>query len=161
MHKPSGFKSPLRHPLEKMERLVMARKAIDLMSSVPLFSALDRKELEDICVTCKQSEFPPGREIFRQGAEGVGFHLILEGEVEVIKGDRIEATLGPGNFFGEMSLIDGEPRSATVKTKTPVKTFSLTSWEFRPLLESNPAIALKLLEELSRRLRSAEPSPTH
>jgi CRP-like cAMP-binding protein len=136
-------------------------KQVELMASVPLFSGLTRKELESICVSCKETTFPAGKEIFHEGAEGVGFHLILEGEVEVIKGEQVEATLGTGKFFGEMSLIDGGPRSATIRTKTPVKTFSLTSWEFRPLVEGNPSIAFKLLEELSRRLRASEKSPTH
>lgn len=139
----------------------MSKRAVEMMGSVPLFSGLSKKELEKVCVSCRETEFPEGRAIIQEGAGGVGFHLILEGEVEVVKGDRVEATLGPGKFFGEMSLIDGGPRSATVRAKTPVVTWALTSWEFRPLLENNPSIAMKLLEELSRRLRVSESSLTH
>lgn len=134
--------------------------AIEMLGKVPLFEGLSKRELETVFTSCKEQEFVEGREIVEQGSSGVGFHLILDGEVEVLKGGKLAASLGPGTFFGEMSLLDGGPRSATVRAKTPVRTVSLTSWEFRPLLERTPSIAIKLLEELCRRLRATEPAIT-
>jgi CRP/FNR family transcriptional regulator, cyclic AMP receptor protein len=132
-----------------------------LLRSVPLFEGLSQKELQAVIRSAKQVEYAPDRDIVTEGATGVGFHLILEGKASVLVGGRTRAKLGPGDFFGEMSLIDGGPRSATVRADTDVRTLSLASWEFTPLLDANPSIARKLLVELSRRLRTVERSLTH
>jgi CRP/FNR family transcriptional regulator, cyclic AMP receptor protein len=141
----------------------MARttEVMALLRSVPLFEGLSQKELQAIMRSAKQVEYAPDRDIVTEGATGVGFHLILEGRASVLVGGRTRAKLGPGDFFGEMSLIDGGPRSATVRADTGVRTLSLASWEFTPLLDANPSIARKLLVELSRRLRAVERSLTH
>lgn len=132
-----------------------------MLGSVPLFEGLSKKELDLIYREAKQAQFEPGHDIVEQGATGVGFHLILDGKADVLIGGRKRATLGPGDYFGEMSLLDGGPRSATVKTATPVRTLALTSWAFLPLLDKMPSIARKLLVELSRRLRGLEKSLQH
>ncbi len=141
----------------------MARttEVMALLRSVPLFEGLSQKELQAVIRSAKQVEYAPDRDIVTEGATGVGFHLILEGQALVLVGGRTRARLGPGDFFGEMSLIDGGPRSATVRADTGVRTLSLASWEFTPLLNANPSIARKLLVELSRRLRAVERSLTH
>lgn len=143
-------------------RAARGRKATDLLGEVPLFQGLSRKELTAIAASGKEVSHPEGREIVKEGAtEAAGFHLILEGTAKVLAGKRTVNTLGPGDHFGEMSLLDGGPRSATVTATTPVRTFSITAWSFRPLLERNPSIARKLLMEMSRRLRAATKSHTH
>jgi CRP/FNR family transcriptional regulator, cyclic AMP receptor protein len=141
----------------------MARttEVMALLRSVPLFEGLSQKELQAIMRSAKQVDYAPDRDIVTEGATGVGFHLILEGRASVLVGRRTRTRLGPGDFFGEMSLIDGGPRSATVRADTDVRTLSLASWEFTPLLNANPSIARKLLVELSRRLRAVERSFTH
>jgi CRP/FNR family transcriptional regulator, cyclic AMP receptor protein len=141
----------------------MAKKkdALAMLSSVPLFEGLSKRELNAIVSVAKEIEFDEEHAIVEEGATGVGFHLILEGEVAVLVGGRKRATLGAGNYFGEMSLIDGGPRSATVKTATPVRTLAITSWAFLPLIDKSPSIAKKMLQEMSRRLRSLERSLTH
>jgi CRP-like cAMP-binding protein len=96
-----------------------------------------------------------------EGATGVGFHLIVEGEAEVLVGGMPRTTLRAGDYFGEMSLLDGGPRSATVRTVTPLRTLALTSWAFMPILDKNPSIARKLLQEMSKRLRTVEDSIRH
>jgi CRP/FNR family cyclic AMP-dependent transcriptional regulator len=136
-------------------------EVMTLLRSVPLFEGLSQKELQAVVRSAKQVEYAPDRDIVTEGATGVGFHLILKGKASVLVGGRTRAKLGPGDFFGEMSLIDGGPRSATVRADTDVRTLSLASWEFTPLLDANPSIARKLLVELSRRLRTAEQSLTH
>ena len=137
------------------------RDAEAMLKSVPIFEGLTEKELQAVMNSAKEIEYAAGREIVKEGATGVGFHLILEGQANVTVGDHSQAKLGPGDYFGEMSLIDGGPRSATVKADSAVRTLSLASWEFTPLLDSNPSIARKMLVELSRRLRAAERSDTH
>lgn len=133
----------------------------ELLATVPLFEGLTRRELESILSAAKDVEVEPGKHIVEQGESGLGFHLILEGTCKVVvNGDEI-VSLGRGDYFGEMSLIDGGPRSATVIAETRVRTLSLTSWTFLPLLDENPSIAKKLLIEMSRRLRAAERSIKH
>jgi CRP/FNR family cyclic AMP-dependent transcriptional regulator len=132
-----------------------------LLKSVPLFEGLSKRELEAIRSVAKEIHFDEGHDIVEEGATGVGFHLLLEGEAHVLIGGRKRATLRAGDYFGEMSLLDGGPRSATVRTSTPVRTLALTSWAFLPLLEKSPKIAKKLLVEMSKRLRGLERSLTH
>ena len=137
------------------------KEAVEMLGSVPLFEGLSKRELDLIYREAKQTEFEAGHTIVEQGATGVGFHLILEGKADVMIGGRKRASLGPGDYFGEMSLLDGGPRSATVRTATEVKTLALTSWVFTPLLDKMPSIARKMLVELSRRLRTLEKSLQH
>jgi CRP/FNR family transcriptional regulator, cyclic AMP receptor protein len=143
------------------ERMTGTQDAESMLKSVPIFEGLTKKEIQAVMGSAKEIDYPAGKEIVKEGATGVGFHLILEGEANVIVGDHPQARLGPGDYFGEMSLIDGGPRSATVKADSAVRTLSLASWEFTPLLDTNPSIARKMLVELSRRLRAAERSHTH
>src|SRR3990170_1477867 len=115
----------------------MAKKkdAVAMLKQVPLFEGLSRRELEQILKVAKEIEFDEGHAIVEEGATGVGFHLIMEGEAHVLVGGRKRATLRSGDYFGEMSLLDGGPRSATVRASTPLRTLALTSWAFLPLLE--------------------------
>lgn len=130
------------------------------LRSVPLFAALSEKQLRRIADAGKRVELPEGRVVAREDRSGEGFHVILEGKVNVNVHGEDRATLGPGQFFGEMSLIDGKPRSATVTVIEPTTTFSLTSWEFHPLLD-DADFTKGLLAELAARIRASERSPTH
>jgi CRP-like cAMP-binding protein len=134
---------------------------LDRIRSVPLFSEFGDKELQRVAAIAKEVEFPPGKDIARQGETGVGFHMIVEGEVSVSVDGVNHATLGPGSYFGEMSLLDGGPRSATVTATSKLKTVSLTSWDFNALLDQYPELARSLLIQLCRRLRSVEQSVAH
>jgi CRP/FNR family transcriptional regulator, cyclic AMP receptor protein len=140
----------------------MANKdVLEMLGSVRLFEDLSKRELRTIREVAKQVEFDDGDDVVEEGASGVGFHLILEGRADVLVGDSKQTTLGPGDYFGEMSLIDKGPRSATVRASGPVRTLSLTSWAFLPLLDEHPSIAKKMLIEMSRRLRNVEQSLRH
>jgi CRP/FNR family transcriptional regulator, cyclic AMP receptor protein len=134
---------------------------LDRIRSVPLFSEYGDKELQRVAAIAKEVEFPAGKEIAKQGETGVGFHMIVEGEAAVSVDGVNHATLGPGSYFGEMSLLDGGPRSATVTAATELKTVSLTSWDFNVLLDQYPELARSLLIQLCRRLRSVEQSASH
>jgi CRP-like cAMP-binding protein len=140
----------------------MASKTpIDMLAQVDLFSVLTKKELAEIHNAGKEVSFPAGRVIVSEGESGVGFHLILQGKAKVTVGDRLRTNLGPGDYFGEIAIIDNGTRSATVTADTEVTTLSIASWDFMPVLSENFEMCRKILVELSRRLRSAEKSITH
>lgn len=131
------------------------------LRTVPLFATCDAPELRAIAGAGREVSHSAGQVICKKGDTGVGMHVITDGEVEVQIDDQASSKLGSGSFFGEIALLDGGPRSATVVAHTDVNTFSIPSWNFRTLLESQPHLTLKLLEEVCRRLRQNESSPTH
>jgi CRP-like cAMP-binding protein len=129
---------------------------VDLIQRVPLFADLDRKELQDLAGWFKERSFSEGDEVVTEGRGGIGFFVIQDGEASVtIHGDE-RGLLGPGDYFGEVALIDEGARSATITAKSNLRTYGLTSWEFRPLVENNASIAWKLLQTMAKRLRAAE-----
>ena len=129
------------------------------ISSVPFFSGLDKKQLKSVVEGGRERNFKAGDKIVGEGDVGIGFYLILDGKVEVRKGQKAMATLSTGQFFGEMSLIDEERRSADVVAVQPTKCFLLTAWVFSGLVKKHPEIALAMLKELAKRLRAAQSTP--
>jgi CRP/FNR family transcriptional regulator, cyclic AMP receptor protein len=128
-----------------------------MLGSVDLFKAVAPKVRKQIAGAGRVVEFEPGFEVTSDGRTGVAFHLIMEGSAEVLVGGQHRGALGPRDGFGEISLLDGLPRSATVRAgDAGMKTFALTSWEFLPILDENPSIARALLKVLCARLRSIE-----
>jgi len=127
-----------------------------LLSRVPLFEGLSKKELEAVLRSSSEVEHDAGHNIVTEGGGAAGFHLMLAGEATVLQGGREKRTLGAGDFFGEIALIDGGPRSATVRADTRVRTLSITAWDFKPLLSEHPDMAHKVMVELCRRIRAAE-----
>jgi CRP/FNR family transcriptional regulator, cyclic AMP receptor protein len=128
----------------------------DLLKRVPLFKGLDDKHLETLSRTFTDRTFEAGHDITSEGAGGVGFFIIGDGEAVVSVGGEERRTLGPGDYFGEVALIDEGSRSATIKAKTEVKAYGLTPWQFRPLVEENAMIAWPLLVAMAQRLREVE-----
>jgi CRP-like cAMP-binding protein len=124
----------------------MASEVADLLKQVPLFSDLDGKELEHIANAMKQRTFQAGQEIAVEGESAVGFFVIEDGQAKVTVHGEERRTLGPGDYFGEIALITQGARTATVTADTLLKTFGMTFWEFRPLVEETPSIAWKLLQ---------------
>ena len=132
-----------------------------LLSQVPLFSGLSKKELSQIARAAKEVIHRPGSTLAKEGQSGVGFFLILDGTAGVRVGDRSRSKLGTGDFFGEISLLDGGPRTATVTAETEVTTLGLTPWDFKRLIETSPSIASKMLKVMAQRLRSSSKDLTH
>ena len=130
-----------------------------MMSGVPYFEGLSERTRKAIANEGKIISYDAGRTIVDEGGAGVGFYLILQGKVEVRKGGRLIATLDRGQFFGEMSVIDGQPRSADVVAVSSTKCWVLVSWSFAGLLKGHPEIALPMLKELVKRLRAAQSAP--
>jgi CRP-like cAMP-binding protein len=124
----------------------MASEVANLLKQVPLFSDLDGKELEHIANAMKQRTFQAGQEIAVEGESAVGFFVIEDGQAKVTVHGEERRTLGPGDYFGEIALITQGARTATVTADTQLKTFGMTFWEFRPLVEETPSIAWKLLQ---------------
>lgn len=129
------------------------------LEMVPLFSTCSQRELNVIARAAKEVSHPAGTVIAREGEFGIGLFLILEGMCLVTVGGRERARLGPGDFFGEIALIDGGPRTATVTALTDVRLIGLTEWVFRGLLREHPSIALKTLESVASRLRAVSKEP--
>jgi CRP-like cAMP-binding protein len=129
---------------------------LDLVRGVPLFSDLSKKDAEEIARTFKERTFSAGDVIAAEGQRGIGFFLIESGSAKVTRGGEDRITLGPGDYFGEIALIDDGPRTASVTAQTDLRCYGLTSWEFKPLVETNAEIAWKLLEGLAKRVRALE-----
>ncbi len=134
----------------------MAKSDMDMLKEVPLFSELSKAHLKFIMKESNPELYSPGRSMVKEGDPGGRFYVIFEGRADVFVRGRKKATLGPGNYFGEMSILDKHPRSATVKATTHVRARSLASWNFLAALEENPTMAKKLLTHLSSRVRALE-----
>jgi pyruvate,water dikinase len=132
------------------------RDPLAAVQRVQLFVDLDRRQAEQVARLLKLRPFSKGETIIMEGSGGAAFFIIDSGEATVSSKGVQLATLGPGDYFGEIALIDGGPRSATVTAATDLVCYGLTFWEFRPLVEKNSAIAWKLLQALAKRLRAAE-----
>jgi CRP-like cAMP-binding protein len=121
-----------------------------------LFEGMSPDELKKLAKGMREVRHPAGAAVMIPGVEGVGFLVILEGEADVAIPDGRHRTLGPGDYFGEMALLDHQGRSARVDTKTDFVAAAVTDWGFKSFLAENPEIAYRLLQTLSRRLREAE-----
>lgn len=128
---------------------------VEQLQRVPLFADLDRREMQSLASSFKERKFDNGETVTSEGAGGVGFFIIDDGEATVTIGGEERARLGPGDYFGELALIDEGTRTATITAESDMRCYGLTSWEFRPLVESNSQIAWKLLQSLAKQLRQA------
>ena len=135
--------------------------ADDLLGSVPLFVGFSGKEMKLLRAQLKEDWFNAGDLIVRADDEGGRFYIVSEGRANVIVGDEVIRTLGPGDYFGEMSLIDNSPRAATVKAQTQVKTLWLGRVAFLDLLQDNWSMAKTVLADLCARIRAADRSSLH
>ncbi|MCL6642797.1 MAG: cyclic nucleotide-binding domain-containing protein [Candidatus Bipolaricaulota bacterium] len=132
---------------------MVSSEAVKFLKKTPLFAQFSEKELEALFSTAKVREFDAGSTIVREGdPASIGFYLVLEGQVEVRKGQKTLAKLGAGDYFGEMALILDAPRSADVIAVQKTKCLMITRWELRSIISSYPDVALKMMGELARRL---------
>jgi CRP/FNR family cyclic AMP-dependent transcriptional regulator len=131
----------------------VARPSVETLKKVPLFAGLERRELEQIAGSMQERRFSAGSTVVQEGASGAGFFVVDEGEAEVTIGGEARRTIGPGHYFGEIALLTGSERTATITAKTEMLCYGMTPWEFRPLVESNSEIAWKLLTAMAEKLR--------
>jgi CRP-like cAMP-binding protein len=133
---------------------------LDLLRRVPLFAGLANREVEEIGRLTDTIDLPAGRELTHEGGYGAEFFVIVEGTVEVERDGRHLRTLEAGDFFGEIALIDGGPRTATVRTTGPVRLLMLGHREFHSLLDRFPKIQVSVLKALAERVRHLQPDGT-
>jgi len=134
----------------------MATQPAEALTKVPLLRGLGDRELQRLASQLHERKFPAGSTVVSEGATGTGFFVIAEGEAEVAIGGQVRSKLGPGDYFGEMALIDEGIRSATITAVTDLTCYGMTPWEFKPFVEEHPEVAWTLLQTMTRRLREAQ-----
>ena len=137
------------------------RSVIDALREVPLFAPCSDKELRAVAGLGTPIDIAAGTALTRAGSPGREFFVVLSGEVSCIAAGLEVARFGPGDFFGEMSLLDGEPRSAEVRTLSDTNVLVLDRQEFLRLLGSSPALTLKIVTSMAQRLRRTTASLHH
>jgi CRP-like cAMP-binding protein len=133
----------------------------ELLSAVALFDGIDPAGLAAIAARAVEVDFAAGRSIVRQGEDGTGFFLIVQGRARVVQDGQTVAELGPGDFFGELALLDGQPRMAAVVADEPTRCLALARWEFETLLETQPRLAIAILRGVAGRLRAVSAEHRH
>ncbi|HSS79920.1 MAG TPA: cyclic nucleotide-binding domain-containing protein [Gaiellaceae bacterium] len=134
----------------------MAGPSVELLQRVPLFAALEPRELERLSGSFKERVFEPGESVVAEGEHVARFFVIESGEAVVkVHGDE-RGRLGPGDYFGDIAMIDQGDRTASIEAESALTCYSLTFWDFRPLVESDARIAWPLLQAMAKRLREAE-----
>ena len=126
---------------------------IEALRRVPLISDLNKREIQAVARLFKERRFPAGETVIKEGSGGAAFFVIESGAAKVSVGGIERSTLGPGDFFGEIALIDQGTRMATIVAATELVCYGVTYWDFRPLVEKNGVIGWKLLERMARMLR--------
>jgi CRP-like cAMP-binding protein len=124
----------------------------DVLRPVPLFAGLSKRELDQLGGIADEIELPAGRTVIREGGHARELFVLVEGQAKVVAKGRRVATMHGGDFFGEIALVTGVPRTTTVITETPARLLVLTQRDFQRVLRERPAIARKLLETLALRL---------
>jgi CRP/FNR family cyclic AMP-dependent transcriptional regulator len=132
------------------------RAPVDEIRRVWLFADLDDAELTRLADRFQERTFPEGATVVEEGATGTSVFVLIEGNATVSVGGEIKTTLGPGDYFGEMAVLDDGRRSASITAATDLRVFFLTPWEFRPFVEEHPQVAWALLETLARRMRDTQ-----
>jgi CRP/FNR family transcriptional regulator, cyclic AMP receptor protein len=124
-----------------------------MLKKVPLFAGLDNKELQQIASNMRERRFNAGDTVTQEGAGGVGFFVVESGEADVDVGGEKKGSVGAGDYFGEIALINESPRTATLTARTDMVCYGMTPWDFRPLVETNSTIAWKLLTAMAEKMR--------
>jgi CRP-like cAMP-binding protein len=132
-----------------------------LLAGVPLFAGVSEASLRRIADVTATIDFPPERAIVLQGQVGNGLYLLVSGRARALQGESVLAEFGPGDFLGELAVIDQQPRTATVVALEPTVCLALASWDLLAVLESDPQLGLNLVHELVRRLRACDEQLRH
>ncbi len=136
-----------------MYNSAVAKPSSDTLKRVPLFAGLDSRELEQIASSMKERRFSAGDTVTEEGAGGAGFFVVESGEAEVFVDGRPRGTVKAGDYFGEIALLTGSDRTATITATSDMLCWGMTPWDFRPLVEGNSTIAWKLLTAMAEKLK--------
>jgi CRP-like cAMP-binding protein len=137
----------------------LGRDWVEVLRDVPIFSGLSKRHLRQIADSARGQRFERGSQLVRKGERGETFFVLLDGKATVLIGRGQKRTLGPGDFFGELALLDGGPRSATVTAETDLLALRISRRRFLALVESDPKLAAGLLKGFAARLRAANAAP--
>ena len=132
---------------------------VPILQRVPLFADLSRRELQQIARLFKERRFAEGETVVQEGSGGAAFFVIQSGEASVLLGGKKHSTLKPGDYFGEIALIDEGTRMATITATSDLVCYGLTYWDFRPVVQANGVIGWKLLQGMAKMLREARKPP--
>ena len=136
-------------------------RRIEMLGACRLFGGVSREVLQRIAARATDIDFPAGHVIARQNEIGTGFFIVVDGRVRVVRDGRRLAELGPGEFFGELSVLDGQPRNAQVAAVTPVRCLAVASWDLDALIREDGELALAIIRGLAARLRVATEAATN
>ena len=133
----------------------------EMLANAPLFAEFGSAELKRLARTLYPRQYQTGEVILKEGEEAVGFYVVSSGQVEVLKDlggpkETVLATLGPGDFFGETALLDGYPRTASIRAVADGECLVMSRWDFLAQLKSSPEMAVQILRTLARRLRQTD-----
>lgn len=140
---------------------ITTQQKMEALGQLPLFAGISSDSLQRLAETAGELEFVEGDFIVRQGQVGTGLYVLFEGSVAVLRGTTELARLGPGEFIGELAVIDQQPRMASVRAEAPTRCLAIASWDLLKLLESDSALALNLIHGLAARIRAAGDSHSH
>jgi CRP-like cAMP-binding protein len=129
---------------------------IELIKRIPLFAQCSKAELARVATIADEIHMPEGKTLTREGEPGLEFFVLVDGTVAVHQGKRKINELGDGDFFGEVSVLAGTPRTATVTTTAPSRMLVVTDRELTRLLRDSPGIQLKVMQALAQRLAPSE-----
>jgi CRP/FNR family transcriptional regulator, cyclic AMP receptor protein len=125
------------------------------LRQVPLFANLSSRELKRLAESMHEQSFAPGEAVVAESERGIGFFVILEGSARITQGGDDRGTITAGDYFGEMALIDGDDRSASVVAEDDLRCAAMTMWHFRPFVKAHPDVAWGLLTALVKRVRAS------
>jgi CRP-like cAMP-binding protein len=128
---------------------------VEALQRVPLFADLTQHEIQQVARLFKERRFAQGETVVKEGSGGAAFFVIESGEAAIFIGGKQKSTLKPGDYFGEIALLDEGTRMATITATSDLLCYGVTYWDFRPLVETNGAIGWKLLQGMARMLRDA------
>ena len=128
---------------------------VETLQRVPLFSDLNKREVQQIARLFKERHFAAGDTVVMEGSGGAAFYVIVSGEAKVFIEGKEHTTFKPGDYFGEVALIDQGTRTATITAASELVCYGITYWDFRPLVEANGVIGWKLLQRMAMMLREA------
>jgi CRP-like cAMP-binding protein len=140
--------------------LTLDRKS-ELLSAARLFDGVDADGMNRIAAVAVEVDFPSDHVVARQGEIGTGFFIVISGGARVVRDGETIATIGPGDFFGELSVLDGKPRTAQVISVGPTSCLALATWDFEAVLLAEPKVALAILRGLAARLREHTEAAHH
>ena len=129
---------------------------VDSLRAIPLFADLSPRDLKRLAESMVERSFAPGQAVVSEGTGGIGFFVILEGNAKVSQDGEERAVLGPGDYFGEMALIDGDDRAASVHADGELRCAAMTAWHFKPFVKDHPDVAWALLTALVKRVRQSQ-----